>query len=105
MDGDGWDASEVGGEDCDDQNAEVNPEGVQTEGLLDMSGWSNKIENDGAWLCYYPGDNKGLYVADLDGDGDDGIVCSNRYIGEDLNAGTYDDDYPPGVVGAFFNPR
>ena len=81
----------------------VGLEEIPLTGVLDLYQWPHRIANEGAWPCYQANVYRGLAVADQDGDGDDDVVCSNHYLGEDLNAGTYDGDYEPGVVAVFFN--
>ena len=83
----------------------VGLEDIPTEGLLDLDGWSNRIANDSAWLCYYPQDNQSLVVYDVDGDGDDDVLCSDYKLGLDLSTRSYDSDYAPGVIGLFLNRR
>ena len=83
----------------------VGLEDIPTEGLLDLDGWSNRIANDSAWLCYYPQDNQSLVVYDVDGDGDDDVLCSDYKLGLDLSTRSYDSAYAPGVIGLFLNRR
>ena len=76
-DGDGWRHPSGGGSDCDDENAEINPDGTERingadddcDGSVDndIPGWSA----DYRWEGTAPGDQAGRAITqgDLDGDG------------------------------------
>jgi hypothetical protein len=75
VDGDGWEASETGGDDCDDQDASTNPAADE----IPYDGADNDCEGDGD-------------LTDVDGDGYD----SDTVGGDDCD--DYDDEVHPGAV-------
>jgi hypothetical protein len=73
---------------------------VPTVGILDLSTWGDFLSTGNAM----PGVFGQLLLADADGDAVDDLLATNPddELGYD---GTHDEDYPPGVLAIFPNPR
>lgn len=84
----------------------VGTEEIPLTGILDLYQWPHLIQNEDSWTCSSTrGENadRALAIGDLDGDGDDDVVCMNAGSNGGLTRSSLGDDFAPGAVAIFTN--
>ena len=74
----------------------IDPEDLPETGVLDITDWPRRIDNDGSWICHRNDFGSNLIAEDLDGDGFDDLVAGSPWYSD----GTYDF---LGQLGIFYN--